>query len=249
MNKSFNLHNQFHLGDCIFNIHFFNQYLNDEKIIFNFYVNPFYFDELKKHIKNKNIILHSIINGIPEKSHCLWIGHNGFYHNWINNSNYYDLFYVDFFKMISEQLGIESKINSNVDMLFDNSNYEISIPNNYDYLIVNSTPMSGQFHYVEDDFVKLCDYLNLKGFSFVTTKKFKDYDCTLDYNMSIVDIGNLSNNCKNIIAINTAPIITTFTKTNIDKTDKRFILDSVLTYSYNEKIFQIKDLKQIYDFL
>lgn len=249
MKKIFNLFNQFHLGDNIFNIHFFNQYSKNDDIVFNYYVNPIYFNELEKHIKNKNIYLHSINNGIPHNSFNVWIGHNQFYHNWITKNNFYDLFYVDFFKMLSTSFGLESKINTKLDMLFDNSTYKVGLNSNYDYLIINSTPMSGQFNYNESDFINLCDYFNSKKISFITTKKVKNYECTLDYNMSIVDIGNLSNNCRNIVGVNTAPIITTFTKTNIDKVDKRFILDNTLTYSYNEKIFQIKDLKQIYNFL
>ena len=67
--------------------------------------------------------------------------------------------------------------------------------------------------------------------------------------MSIVDIGHLSNSCDNIIGVNTSPIITTFTKQNIDIIDKRFILDKLLTYSYNDRIYQIKNVNEIYQYI
>jgi hypothetical protein len=247
--KTIDTFNMYHLGDSIFNIHFFNQYL-DYDVTFNHYVDPKYIPELQKHIKNKNVILQSINNGVPNSAYNFWIGHNRYYHNWIGtNGNNYDLFYVDFFKMTSKSFGFESKINDKYELLFNNDNYVVSLNKNYDYLIVNSIPMSGQFHFIEDDFVKLCDFLHSKNITFITTKKIKSYDCTLDHNMSIVDIGNLSNNCKNVIGINTAPLITTFTKQNIDNVDKRIILDITLTYSYNDRIFRLSNLNDIYNIL
>jgi hypothetical protein len=245
-----NLYNEFHLGDGIFTIHFLNKYL-DYDIIFNFYVHEQYIDELTKHIKNNNIKLFSLNNGgIPNDSHNIWIGHDRYYFNRIMNFNFmFDLFYVDFFKMISKKLNLEPKILNNTDLLFDNSNFNVSINKTFDYLIINSIPYSGQFNYNENDFINLCDQFNKQNISFITTKKINSYECTLDHNMSLVDIGNLSNYCDNIISINTAPIITTFTTENIDKVKKRLVLDKFLSYSYNERIYSIKNFSNIYNII
>ena len=67
--------------------------------------------------------------------------------------------------------------------------------------------------------------------------------------MSVVDIGHLSNNCHNIIGVNTAPIITTFTKQNIETINNRFILDKLLNFSYNEKIYRLSNLNEIYEYI
>ena len=161
----------------------------------------------------------------------------------------FDLLFVDYFTMVANRLGIENKIKNKYDMLFDNSNYEVNITDKFNYLIINSNPLSLQFDYNDDDFIRLCDFFNKEKITFITTKKVKDYQCTLDYDMSIVDIGHLSNSCDNIIGVNTSPIITTFTKQNIDIIDKRFILDKLLTYSYNDRIYQIKNVNEIYQYI
>ena len=151
--------------------------------------------------------------------------------------------------MVAKHLGIENKIKNKYDMLFDNSNYEVSIPSKFDYLIINSEPLSLQFNYNENDFHNLCDKFKSENISFITTKKIKNYECTLDYKMSVVDIGHLSNNCHNIIGVNTAPIITTFTKQNIETINNRFILDKLLNFSYNEKIYRLSNLNEIYEYI
>jgi hypothetical protein len=245
--KTFDLYNKLHLGDSIFNIHYMNQYYNQD-YKFNYYVNPVYFDELKNHIKNPNINLLPIDQS-NSSFYNMWIGHNRFFWEWTSKSNLYDIMFVDYFNLVSNHLGIECRINNKYDMLFDNSNFKVSVDGNFDYLIINSVPLSGQFTYVENDFINLCDFFTEKNISFITTKKVKNYKCTLDYNMSIVDIGNLSNQCKNIIGVNTSPIITTFTKQNIETVNNRFILDNVLTFSYNERIHQLKNLNEIYNFI
>lgn len=246
--RTINIHNEYHLGDNIFTIHFLNKYV-DTNISFNYYVNEPYINELLKHIKNKNINLLPL-HPRPNDSYNMWIGDEDYYYNIIEKLDFkYDLFYVNFFKKTSEKLDLESKINSIEDMLFDNSNYQIDHPNGYNYLIINSVPFSKQFNYVEGDFIKLCDYFNDKGITFITTKKVKEYECTLDFDMSIVDIGNLSNKCENIIGVNTAPLITTFTKQNIGLVNKRFILDKTLTFSYNDRIIQINNVNDIYELI
>ena len=246
--REINLYNEFHLGDNIFTTHYLNKYVG-ENIQFNYYVHNTYIDELTKHIKNDKIILKPLdYHNLPNDSFNMWIGHNHFFFNVISSHNFmFDKFYVDFYKMVSNTLNIENKILTNSDMLIDNSNYKISLDKSFDYLIINSVPHSAQFNFQDSDFTHLCEYLVNNNFSFITTRKIRDYECTLDYGMSIVDIGNLSNYCNNIIAINTSPIITTFTKENIDKKKLMLVLDNHLSYSYHENIFHITNFSDIYN--
>lgn len=249
MNKIFNLYNCYHLGDSVFTLHFLNKYKNFD-YNFNYFVKPEYITELNQHITNEKINLFDITKGVPANSYNTWIGHNQFFHKYITNDNHYDLFYVKYFKMLSETLQIENFFNNKEDMLFDNSNFKISTNKSYDYLLINSKPFSGQLaSYNERDFIDLCDYLTNKNFSFITTQKVKDYECTRDYKMSLIDIGNLSNYCSNIVAINTAPIIRTFTIQNINTIKNRFILDDTLTYSFNDSIYKISKVSDLYQFI
>jgi hypothetical protein len=241
-----NLHNDCRLGDNVFTIHFLNKYL-DSDVLFNYYVHSQYINELKKHIIGENIQIHPY-HLVPSDSYNTWIGRDGFYYRKISEYNFnLDLFYVDFFNLMSSNLELSPKFFSNTDLLFDNSNYEISTNKTYDYLIINSQPMSNQFNYQGNQFYYLCDLLTKLEKTFITTQKIKNYECTTDYGMSLIDIGNLSNYCENIIAVNTSPIIRTFTTQNINKINKRFVLDNELSYSYNERIYSFNSLSQIFD--
>jgi hypothetical protein len=248
--KTLHLYNYYHLGDHIFNVNFLNKYV-EEDISFNYYAGSIYFKELSNFILNKKIKLLPIENSlIPKDSYNMWINHNNYYCDNIHKYNkYYDLFYVDYFKEFCKTFNLKVLFKDNFDLLFDNQNYQICLNKHYDYLIINSVPFSNQFDYKEQDFINLCDYLFSKNKTFITTKKIKNYECTLDFNMSLVDIGNLSNYCENIIAINTSPVIATFTKQNINKTNSRFIFDRILNYSYNNKIMSFNTFTKIYNYL
>jgi hypothetical protein len=247
--KQFKLYNQYHLGDNIFNINYLNKY-HDYDYEFIYYIQDIYINEVIKHVTNKNIYIESIskYNGAGYNS---WIGVNNFFQNNIVNFSYnYDVFYMHFFKYFSHMLGIENVINSIYDTLYL-SNFNMNIlnttqHNNYDYLIINSHPNSGQFQYKNDDFENLCLYLIEKGYKIITTKKINNIECTLDYNFNLLDIGAISNVSNNIIAINTSPIITTFNTDNINVVNNRYVLDNNITYSYNNRIFSIKDIKNLY---
>ena len=127
-----NIHNDWHLGDSIFNIHYLNQY-NNEPYVFNYYVKQMYIDELTKHIKNPNINLISLNNGLPKNSHNMWIGFNNFFWEWTSKSNMYDLFYVDYFKNFS-----------NTSMLLPGAWMEICL-NSWKRLSVNFSRAKGLF--------------------------------------------------------------------------------------------------------
>ena len=246
-----NFYNSFHLGDHVFNVHFLNKYKN-YNIKFNYYVYSRYFNEIKNFIKNKNINICSLdqIQDVPANAYNLWIGYENFYYNEISKHNFmYDLFYVNYFNKISSKFNLDIVIKNNFDLLFDNDNPKIDLKKTYDFLIINSIPLSKQFNYNEEEFIKLCTLFEKNNITFITTKKIKNYECTLDYNMSLIDIGHLSNSCRNVIAVNTSPIITTFTIQNINKVDKRFVLDNFLKYSYNERICNLQNLSLIYKLL
>ncbi len=245
--QTFNLFNEYHLGDNIYTINFLNKYYN-HNYIFNYYVNECYINELEKHIYNKNIILHSIYEKTSDAYNC-WIGHNNYYYNSIAGyNNMYDIFYFEYFKKLSQDLQIENLMIDISDTLYHIYNlYEVNtIHDKYDYLIINSEPKSGQFKYDSNDFIKLTNHLIKNDKKIITTNKIDNVECTLDYNYNLLDVGIISNKCENIIAINTSPIITTFNNININTVNKRLILEKKLLYSYNNRIFNINDINNLY---
>ena len=100
-----------------------------------------------------------------------------------------------------------------------------------DILIINSIPLSKQYHYVESEWESYITELN-KQFNIATTKKVDGVKCTLDDNYTTLDIAAISTRAKVIIAINTgpfAPLLNTYTLNNVRKV---FIFDQNRYYSY-----------------
>lgn len=246
----YNLKCAVQLGDSIFNINFLNKY-HSHDYIFNYYVYNGHITELRHHIYNKNIILHDITT-LNVDAYDMWIGHNVYFFDEIKKyDSMFDIFYLNFFKKVSKELNLEVVTNDTSDVLYHIYNiYDVqTIHTEYDYLIINSIPLSGQCEYDDNIFVDLCNNLISKNYKIITTKKINNIECTLDYNYNLLDIGLISNKCENIIAINTSPIITTFNNINISKNINRYIIDWQVSYSYNNMIHQIKDLKKLKDMI
>jgi len=196
-----------------------------------------------------------IRSGVPEGAVNTWITRSlndvGNYFSRIGiHGKRYDLFYVDFFTELSKLIGVESPIKNSKDMLFDNVELLDSniVGGDIDYLIINSTPLSGQFTgYNLVEFDTLIRKLVDSGNKVVTTKKtnIESVLCTTDYNLSLMDIGNLSIKSKNIIAVMTAPIIPCFNIYSVDNFDNFFVLENTMYYSFNDNIRNYNDIKKI----
>jgi hypothetical protein len=239
-------YNELHLGDCLYQLLYCNKLaeanLNMEII---FYCQSKYFIELQ--LWNKfpsRIFLVPIENKTPTAINS-WIGINNFHHATFADYKYvFDKQYIDFFAYLSGLANIDNPIRVSSDMLFDNE--EINMPlEQYDYLIINSEPLSGQVP------KNLLDYLNnellyeLNG-SIITTKKIANFKCTLDSSYTLLDIAKLSVRAKYIIGVHTSPFLGCFNKFNIDKITKWYIFQNTgLTYSFNNNIISIKDINEI----
>ena len=81
MSRIIHLHNEYHLGDNVFNfILFYNikKYIEQHNIIIYYYANSIYLYQLKEFISSKNVYLLDISHK-PNHSLQLWI--NNKYHN------------------------------------------------------------------------------------------------------------------------------------------------------------------------
>jgi len=258
-----NYHNHFNLGDCLFHIIYCNKLLDiNDNIVINFYTNKQHFDELTPFILHNNINLLDIDLGYPDGTINCWICRESHqkchYGDRISKHNYYlDSFYIEFFNLLANEVGLKIDIKTNEDLIL-NSNFIsdkcIHYPQEIDYLIVNSQPMSGQLEsYEANDFVRLAQDLHLKGHTVVTTKCCRNlYEdegitkevpgllCTRYKELNLAEIGILSKRSKNLIAINTAPVIPCFG----NNYDKFVILDNQNKYSY-KNCEHLTDVKKI----
>lgn len=242
--KIIEFYNPYHLGDAVFQIHYLNKLIDkfsDIKAIF--YTSDSHHNELLKLIneQNKKKIELVDIKYQSNNAICSWIGTDNFYFDKYRNvMEYvpYEKMYVEWFNLLSKKNGLETPIKTEQDMLIDSSSIllENQLSRNCEILFINSIPKSNQYDYNKSEWDKFIISCSEKYKCVTTLHVNGSIPCTIDYNLSLSDIGNISINCKYIIAIHTGPIICTFNKWSIEKVNKWFIFDKKNTFTYNNKM-------------
>jgi len=251
--KTLEFYNTYHLGDCLFHIHYCNKLIqvNDCKIIF--YCKKEYHNELELWITDKDKIILEDLNKKSNLSINCWLNSMKHFDLRGQYDFFYDKIYLAFYRDLSKKIdGIINPIGTSKDFLFDErqiiENKNVNIFSKFDYLIINSKGNSGQWNYNENDFNLLFQKLIDKECTVITTAK-NNYKlpCTLDYNWNLLDISTVSLYCKNIFGIHTAPHIPCLNIWNIkDQKEMSFLHNEGIYYSYENHI-NIKSLKELYD--
>lgn len=248
------IHNEYNLGDHIYQLRWCTKAVDSTNIEINYYCPSKFHNDINNLLSDKyksNIHIREL-NDKPEKSFNTWINYNKIYSNFVNLSRmsssnmYYDKMYLSVFGNISKHLNIENPIKTIDDLLFDDERLlkENELSDKVDLLLINSKPMSGQYTYDENNFNRFISKYK-DQYKIVTTNhsSFSDIPCTLDYNLSLIDIGNLSNNAKIIVSVHTSPIIYCFNKFNINKDIKWYVLHNfAISYSFNNNIFSLPNI-------
>lgn len=249
--KTLDFYNAWHLGDCLYTIHYFNKLsLAYPEITIHFYCNPNYHSELAEWIQYSNINLHNI-SDVPTDAINTWIGENDFY--WKNLTpafdNQFDHFYIAYFDLLSMKAKVSNPIETKYDMLFDNQEIITGASKEFDYFIINSQGMSGQTDQEAVNNLNKFTLEQLKDFRVITTEKIPNsyIPCTRDEYPSLMNIAQLSCHATNIVGIHTAPYLPCFNVFNIDAVRNWIIIQRQgLTYSFNNRIFNIKDSKELF---
>jgi hypothetical protein len=160
----------------------------------------------------------------PHYSKDIWVNSGNFSETHPDKTNVVKVL-IDFYARFSNRNGMESALRHPEDLLYDYPALDkAKYTQNFDFLIVNSKPMSGQFTDVDaiDDLIgELVD----KGHSVVTTSQSRhNVTCTELAGLSLTQIGNLSRNCRNILGIATGPMWATFNVWNAELTELRLLL-------------------------
>lgn len=243
--KLIKLFQEFNLGDHVYTLHYISKLLKTNTDIYiEYYINMNYYNELllliDYNISNRiTLISQEFYKNDGIKT---WIGYNPqlkIIHNILHED-----FYIMHWYWISSLLNVDNPIKTKDDFLIDFEN--ILIPNilsdTYDFLIINSIPLSGQLNYDELRFNNIITYLNLK-YKIITTKKVNNITCTLDHNLYLKDIGNISITSNNIIAVHTGPAILTINKFNINNIKSYICLNH---HNYNYGYNNFKTIPNIY---
>ena len=237
-------HNEYHLGDNVFNLIFFNNirsYIKKLNIYIYYYCQPQYMDQLVEFINNNNVVLFPISNK-PENSIQLWIENTQLNYTFSsvkdksdNKRVCYNVFYKNFFNTVLTKLKIKFVFTQfyykDADLLtrYNNLNEKYK---NIDILILNSQPFSEQYDYNKQEWDNYICELNKKYNIVTTTKVNNDIKCTMDDKLTIKTIAAISTKVSVIIAVNSGVVpglLNIYTLTNVKQF---FTFDSRCYYSY-----------------
>lgn len=247
--------NDKHYGDCIYSLHFLNKICSCNDILCEFcynqdYLGKYGLKQLQEFASDNQNIIFSDIK--IDNSINLWVGNYNFtqavkcernpdYENWSKIQ-------LILSQHICEAYNLHCPFSVLEDTILDEEILAKKITNQtFDYLIVNSYGCSGQIKYSSQQqdllFLDIIKALNKKNKSFITTKKLLDYPSTADYNLSLVRIGQLSKNCKNILAIDTGPFHMCMNKFAINNYEKVILIsNSNRSFELDNRFTISKDL-------
>jgi hypothetical protein len=256
MTRIINCYNQYHLGDCIEALHFLINAARCNDVKFNFLCNRDYHSQLKEFIGDANGKLYSITP--PD------IVDNTFINTWIGAYNYGQIcedsdvifgedsdqgtFFLVLSKILSDIMELKCPFTEKADMIYNESSLEsswITSFDSYDYLFINSPNMSIPFPNFEEEVSIFIERLQSKNKKVITTAKYLDLPCTLDYNFSIVDIAKLSKNVKNVVGVNTGPLHLCMNKWTIQNVQSFTVWSPAETFNYGSKFRSVKSLGEI----
>ena len=237
-NKTYHIHNSYHLGDSVFNFILFYQaknYIEKNNIKIFYYAKKEYLPQLKEFLCSPNIFL-SFLELKPPTSIELWINNDFFEYSHdkqimpICYNSYYKIFFNNVLKKLYIPLKIDRFFyNDNLITRFDN------IPDkykNFDILILNSHPLSDQYNYNKNEWDNYIISLNNNNFKILTTTKVENLLCTYDDKLTIKDIAALSTKSKVIIAINSGVVPALLNINTLQNVKHFYIFDSRCYYSY-----------------
>lgn len=137
---------------------------------------------------------------------------------------------------------------SKFDIVFDEPVFQQdSLDKDYDFLLVNSYCHSGQMKISPQQqdhiFLQIINFLKSRNKTFITTHKLFDIESTIDYNLSLVKIGQLSKRCKVILGVPTSPLWIALNKWTLENCVE-FInyTNDITAYDFGEKTNNINDL-------
>lgn len=226
MGKTLHTQSETHLGDCLLHTHFLNEVLKlHPEFIFYYYVLDKHIEQVKDFVEDNNKIIIKPYNESPQNSFRGWVGQFGIPFIPFNLCELRLTSYTNLCKKIQ----IECPFKTTKDLL---PFIEEHNPTNdmWDILLINSTPLSNQLSkdIYEAEFIE-----KFKHKKIITTKPIKNIPCTLDFNLSVYKIGQLSIFTQKIIGINTGPWFSVMNKNNFENKKVLYYLDENCKFSYS----------------
>ena len=211
MNKIFYTKNEYHLGDNIFCCIVFckiKDYIEQNNITINHYCNSDHIVQINEFTNSKNINILPL-SDIPQNETIIdmWIASPDYSYRFFTTKEEYDVFLCKFYNNILNIMNIPIEFKS---FVFDNDDLSIREKQlneqtdnyyaNYNMLIINGTPRSGQVPYNKEEWDSTIQKLSQK-YNIITTQKVDGIKCTRDHNLTARDIAAISGKAEIIIAI------------------------------------------------
>ena len=247
MSKSFDFHNDYHLGDCLYQLHYQIRLWYSAQIASTLWCNPDYHAELAAFIPPQVGVKVAPLAERPSGSLDCWIGFEN-YHTSHPNWHDYVRLYVDWFKHLSRRAGVHCPIQQPGHMLFDSpAILGRQIPDeHYDVLLINAQPLSDQWDHNPAAFLELVTQLRNQRLRILTTHPcgIQNVPATIDRKWKVADIARQSMNVDWIIAIDTGPTGSTFNVWNQTTVKGRFVLhkENFFTHAGSHAIHKWADL-------
>ncbi len=228
-------HNAYHIGDNLVHLHFLRKVaLANPDRAFVHAAQWQYLRQLQDVVADvPNIELKDFNYTTPSDSINAWRGDKQFWYSHPDRLDFVKFHVEAWFPYLADRMNVENPIKCAKDMLFDYPAIEKSIrfplssrPIEFDVLVINSAPSSGQFSaYDEYGLINLASRLAKQGHRLITTAKPEiDCPCTANYGFTVTQIGALSLHCHTILMVSTGPSWPTFNVWNQESIKNRIIL-------------------------
>ncbi|QWD13722.1 hypothetical protein G6678_05765 [Polynucleobacter paneuropaeus] len=158
------------------------------------------------------------LKDLPQDAVNCWIGYEDYFYKSPLARNW-TAFHLDYFNYLSNKLGLKNPISHRDDLLFNFPLLDGPSPINkkFDFLIVNSMPLSGQIAGFDPNFLNvLIKTLVFKGYSVISTHPNGIVESTMERGFNLLDIARISNYSKVIIGVPNGPMWLTFNIFNND---------------------------------
>lgn len=272
--KIYKFFNDGHIGDCLISLNFLKKLAKENDIICEFSCNMDYIQssiyQLLEFVEDEPRI--QIVN-MPVEGYIwdhskIYRASDGAINLWypviLNRiTNEKETWQNDIFKMwfhignqIAKELNLKNPFKNIEDVVFYANAFKDSALYNednsiakFDFLIINSYCVSGQIKltWEEQDnlFESIIKILIQNNKTFITTKKIKEYDCTLDYGLSLVKIGQIAKDSRFIIGVPTSPYLIAINELNYKNCEFINISSEIdnLFFNLNDKFFNFDPQK------
>jgi hypothetical protein len=275
--KKLYFYNNYHYGDCLVSLHFLHHLTQVNDIECEFICNTSYHSQLNEFISlNPKLKLgnlpESSINSVDLRTHSgpnrainLWCCPS-LQRMWGNDPKTFPAYSKNFpnlldlgtmlfeiWKFVCETNDLVFPFKDTNDIIFDEEILlQDTLTSNYDFLIVNSYCTSGQMkidYEQQDDLMRqIINLFQEHNKTFITTQKLDDFECTTDYGLSLVGIGQLSKRCKVLLGVPTAPLWISLNKWSLENCIK-FVnyTHDIVGYDFKNKTTNISDLDELYE--